>query len=73
MRRLILLVFIGMFLAGCAGTAKEAEYCAHSTMYKNWDHLKFSWWGYKEPSEETYRKTEEQGWWGIPIPYTPEK
>ena len=73
MRRLILLVFIGMFLAGCAGTAKEAEYCSHSTMYKNWDHLKFSWWGYKEPSEETYRKTVEQGWWGIPIPYTPEK
>ena len=73
MRRLILLVFIGIFLAGCAGTAKEAEFSAHSTMYKNWDHLKFSWWGYKEPSEETSRKTVEQGWWGIPISYTPEK
>ena len=71
MRRLVLLVFIGMFLVGCAGTAKEAGFCAHPTMYKNGDHLRFSWWGYKAPSEAACRKTVEQGWWGVPIPCTP--
>ncbi len=73
MRRLILLLCIGLIVAGCAGTAKDAEFFDHPMMYKNWDHLKFSWWGYTQPTEETYQKTVEQGWWGIPITYTASK
>ena len=73
MKKAILMLCIGMFLAGCAGTAKEAEFYTHPMMYKNWEHLKFSWWGYEHPTEQSYRMSVEQEWWGISIPYTPSK
>jgi hypothetical protein len=40
-------------------------------MYKSWDHMWFSWGGYKNPTGETLKKSQEQGWWGIEIPYIP--
>ena len=44
-------------------------------MYKNLDHLWFSISGYKnqdpEVQREYVRKTQEQNWWGEPIPYIP--
>jgi hypothetical protein len=42
-------------------------------MYKNWDHLKYSWTGYKNPTAETGEKSAGQGWWGIEVPYIPAK
>ena len=64
MKKLILLALFGLFLFGCA---------AHSPTWKNWDHFKFSAWGYKNPSAETGKMSQEQGWWGEPIPYIPAK
>lgn len=67
-RRLMLLLALGLSLAGCGTAAERSEFWKHDTMYKNWDHMKFSWSGYADPTEETLKKSQEQGWWGIPIP-----
>ena len=65
MKKIGVLLLIGLFLAGCGAAAKESGYWEHSTMYKNWAHLGYSWFGYKNPTIETGKKSAEQGWWGI--------
>ena len=70
MKKRIFMLICALFLVGCV-VAKESEFNTHGTLYRNADHLKFSCWGYKAPSAETYQKTKEQGWWGKPIPYSP--
>ena len=73
MKRVYLLALLaGLFLFGCAG-AKQSEFFQHSSMYKSWDHLKFSWFGHKNATPETAKKSQEQGWWGMDIPYIPAK
>lgn len=67
MKRLCLLIFMGLFLAGC-GAARQSEFWQHDTMYKNWSHLGYSWYGYKNPTLETGIQSQEQKWWGIPVP-----
>ncbi|MDD5207295.1 MAG: hypothetical protein PHS17_17850 [Desulfobacterales bacterium] len=42
-------------------------------MYQSWDHMGFSMSGYKSPTAETGKKSVDEGWWGIPIPYIPAK
>jgi len=64
MKKLGLLMLLGLFLAGCGTAAKESEFWEHDTMYKNWAHLKYSWYGYKEPTVQTGKESKEQGWWG---------
>lgn len=68
MKKLLLLLILGVFLAGCGTAAKRSEFWEHDAMYKNCDHLKFSIYGYMNPTKETLKKSQEQGWWGIPIP-----
>ena len=65
MKKIGILLLIGLFLAGCGAAAKESGYWEHSTMYKSWGHLGYSWFGYKNPTIETGKKSAEQGWWGI--------
>ncbi len=68
MKRLavVILVLAGLALAGCS-----SEFYQHDTLYKNWDHLKFSWWEYKSPSADHAKKSNDQSWWGREIPYIP--
>jgi hypothetical protein len=40
-------------------------------MYKNWDHMKFSWYGYRHPTAKDLKEAKAQGWWGIEVPYVP--
>ena len=68
---LCLMAFLALFLAGCATPSPQSEFWKHPTVYKNWDHLKYSWWGYQKPTAETGQKSQEQDWWGEPIQYTP--
>jgi hypothetical protein len=63
MKKLLLLAILGLFLFGCGAQRGPS--------WKNWDHMKFSWWGYKNPTAETGKMSEEQGWWGKEIPYIP--
>jgi hypothetical protein len=73
MKKLLALLFLSMFLMGCGAAARQSEFWQHDTMYKNWDHLKYSWYGYKNPNGETGKESQEQGWWGIQVPYIPAK
>jgi hypothetical protein len=63
MKKLFLLILLSLFFFGC-GLPRGAT-------WKNWDHMKFSWWGYKNPTAETGKMSEEQKWWGKEIPYVP--
>lgn len=71
MKKLFLLLLTALFLYGCGAGARESGFWKHDSMYKNWDHLKFSLFGYKNPASEQAKKSQEQGWWGIEIPYIP--
>lgn len=67
MKKLFLVLLLGLFFSGCGAAAKQSELWEHSTMYKSWGHLKFSWCGYKKPTLETGKQSLKEGWWGIPV------
>ena len=73
MKKLLALLFLSIFLMGCGAAARQSEFWQHDTMYKNWDHLKYSWYGYKNPTAQTGKESHDQGWWGIQVPYIPAK
>ena len=73
MKRLCLLLLLGLFLVGCGSMGRQSEFWQHDSVYKNWDHMKFSLFGYKSPTAEVAKKSQEQGWWGIEIPHIPEE
>lgn len=66
MKKIIFLLIIAFFLAGCT-----AEWYKHDTIYKTNDHMTFSWWGYKSPTNQDLQKSESEGWWGAEVPYIP--
>ena len=67
-KKIIFIFILGLFLSGCGTLAKKSELWEHETMYKNWDHFKFSVYEFKSPSLENLKKTNKQGWWGLEIP-----
>jgi uncharacterized protein YceK len=66
MKKLIVLLFIGLLLAGCS-----SEFYKHDSLFKDWDHVKFSWGGYKNPTADDAKMSDDRGWWGEAIPYIP--
>jgi hypothetical protein len=70
MKRLVAFLFLSMLLLGCA-SANQSEFWTHDSMYKNWDHTKFSWTGYRNPTAQVSKESMAQGWWGIEVPYVP--
>ena len=71
MKKAIVFVLLALFLAGCSGSLSQSEFLEHDKMYKNWDHMKFSWFGHRNPTPEDQQKSIEQGWWGFEVPYVP--
>ncbi len=71
MKKLFLLALVGLFLTACGASAQRSEFWQHDTLWKNWDHARFSWGGYKNPTSQTLAKSESQEWWGEAIPYVP--
>lgn len=71
MKRGIFLITAVLMLAGCSHSLTKSEFLQHDSMYKNWDHMKFSWFGYRNPTQEDTQKAAEQKWWGIDVPYVP--
>lgn len=67
--RLALVLMLIVFAIGCASQqqVKESEFWQHSSMFKTWDHLKFSVSGYENPIPGVAEKSKDQGWWGIPV------
>ncbi|MFO7712817.1 hypothetical protein [Desulfosarcina sp.] len=70
MKKMVVLIFLALFLASCGQSAVRSEFLQHDTMYRNWDHMKFSWFG-NNPTAEDLEKTADQKWWGIEVPYVP--
>jgi len=71
MKKSVVFLLIAIFLAGCSGTLKQSEFMEHDKMYKNWDHMKYSWFGYRNPTAEDQQKSIDQKWWGFEYPYVP--
>ena len=71
MKKLLFVLMMALLLAGCGTTAKQSEFGKHNSHYANWEHMKFSWWEYRNPSQNTYENSKAQGWWGVEIPHVP--
>lgn len=72
MKKSGLVLLLGLFLVGCSCAAiRDSKFLDHGTMYKNWDHMQYSQGGYWTPTAEAGKKSQEQGWWGVEVPYTP--
>lgn len=68
-KKMILVLLLTMILAGCGQSAVRSEFWKHDSVYKNWDHMKFSWFGYDGQRSEVTEKATEQQWWGVEVPY----
>jgi hypothetical protein len=53
-------------LAACS-----SDFYNHDSVFKDWDHVKFSWWGYRTPNAQAAQMSQDRGWWGEEIPYIP--
>jgi hypothetical protein len=53
-----ILIIISMIITGCS-----SEFYKHDSIYKDWDHIKFSWWEYENPTEKHAKMSTERGWW----------
>lgn len=67
MKKLLLVAMAALFLAGCGAAARESGFYEHSTMYKDWDHLKFSICGYPNADKKDAQESKDNNWWGNPI------
>ncbi|MEN6374780.1 MAG: hypothetical protein ABFD75_08385 [Smithella sp.] len=52
-------------LCGCASLSCN-EAMKHESIWKSWDHVYFSYSGYKNPTPDAIKKSAEEGWWGCP-------
>lgn len=66
MKKIIVLIIFGLLITGCS-----SEFYKHDSLYNDWDHAKFSWWDYKNPTADHAAMSEGRGWWGEEIPYIP--
>ena len=53
MKKLFAVLMFALFLSGCGTAAQNSEFWKHDSMYKNTDHMMYSWFGHKNPTTET--------------------
>ena len=68
MNKLLALLVLSLCVAGCGTAAQKSELWEHDTIYRNWDHMRFSWGGHKTASQDEALKSVEEGWWGKETP-----
>ncbi len=66
MKKILLIAVLCFFLSGCGQAARESGFYQHDSMYRDWDHLWFSWFGYKDVSPKEAKESRQENWWGIP-------
>ena len=64
MKKMLALLALSACVAGCGTAAQKSELWQHETIYKNWDHMRFSWGGHKQVSQEEAIQSVEEKWWG---------
>ena len=64
MKKVLALLAVIACLAGCGTAAQKSELWEHDTIYKNWDHMRFSWGGHKQVSQDEAIQSVEENWWG---------
>jgi hypothetical protein len=64
MKKLLVVLMLGMFLAGCGTAAEQSEFWKHPSMFTSWDHMKYSWGGYEDCGPGQTQKSKQQKWWG---------
>jgi len=64
MKKLFLVALAAFFLAGCGAAARESGFYQHDTMYKDWEHLKFSICGYSKADKKDAQESKVGNWWG---------
>jgi hypothetical protein len=70
MKKMLLAAMAALFLAGCGAAARESGFYEHDTMYKDWDHLKFSICGYPKADKKDAQQSQADKWWGNEIDVT---
>lgn len=68
MKKALGLLVLCAALAGCGTAASQSEVWKHDTLYRDWDHLRFSWGGHKDAGTREVQQSTEDGWWGKPVP-----
>jgi hypothetical protein len=63
-KRGLVLLAVVCLISGCGAAARESGFYEHSTHFKNWEHLKYSLYGYKNTDKEDALKSQQQDWWG---------
>ncbi len=66
MKRFLVIAISCLFLFACGQAARQSGFYEHDTMYRDWSHLWFSWFGYRDVSPKEAEKSQEESWWGIP-------
>lgn len=67
-KKLLIVGFLlGAFcLAGCTSITSPTP---SQPAFKNFDHIKYSWGGYTNTTDESACESWQQGWWGKDIEY----
>lgn len=54
-------------MTGCGAAIKNAEWAQHDTLYRDSEHWKFSWYGWRSPTAEDVKNSDARQWWGKEI------
>ncbi len=58
-------------LLGCTAAIKESELFDHDSVYQDFGHLWFSWYGHKSIDADDVKNSRADKWWGITKTYPP--
>jgi hypothetical protein len=67
MKKLFAVTLMVLFLAGCGAAARESGFYDHNSMYRDWDHMKFSIFGYKDVNPQVAEQSKAEDWWGTTV------
>jgi hypothetical protein len=70
----MLALVLAIAVAGCglkAGRDWKPQAEGPQPLYKDLDHVKFSWFGYKKVTAEDAKMSNAEKWWGSEVPYIP--
>lgn len=72
MKKTILITLMLVFFAGSAFSCPIydnywEDFLSHETMYADFNHLCFSWFGYLDPLPDDYFESCAFQWWGEPV------